>query len=179
MKRIKKYVTMIIAMSLICVSFITKEFVGKKMDYSDPYLAFTDTSKISEADPEIQMYFFIKKYAKQFNIPEEYAFSIAYQETRYQGPKDTSYDHSQRSYAGALGPMQIMPGTANGLCDRRVDKDSVRNDINLNVYLSMQLLRELHDRYDNWGKVFAAYNTGKPKINKYAKAVLSKEYVWE
>lgn len=171
-------IAMMFSVSLIFISFLTKELEMKHYIVSDPYLTYIDTAIISSAAPEIQMYFFIKKYSKQFDIPEEYAFSIAYQETRYRGPNDTTYNHSRKSYAGALGAMQIMPGTAYGICDRKVSKDSLRNDIGLNVYLSMKLLRELQNRYDNWGKSFSAYNTGKPRLNSYARNVLAKDYIW-
>ena len=33
----------------------------------------------------------IKKYAKQYGVPESYAFACAYQETRYEGPLDLDY----------------------------------------------------------------------------------------
>jgi soluble lytic murein transglycosylase-like protein len=138
-----------------------------------------DSIEVLSYEPRIQMYYFIKKYSKEFNIPEEYAFSLAYQETRYGGPFDTLYKHSLTSRAGALGPMQIMPSTAKLICGKPIPKLTLKNDVKLNVFISMKLLRRLHDRYKNWGLVFGAYNTGRPCVNKYAKRILKKQLKWK
>ena len=138
-----------------------------------------DSLEVSNYQPEIQMYYYIKKYSQVYNVPEEYAFSLAYQETRYRGPFDTLYKHNQTSRAGALGPMQIMPATAKLICGKKIPKVELKNDIKLNVHISMRLLRRLHDKYKNWGLVFGAYNTGKPCVNKYAKRILKKQFNWE
>jgi hypothetical protein len=137
-----------------------------------------DSTEIVNHKPEIQMYYFIKKYSQEYNIPEAYAFSLAYQETRYRGPFDSLYKHNQSSKAGALGPMQIMPATAKLICGKPIPKKVLNNDIKLNVMISMKLLRRLHDKYKNWGLVFGAYNTGKPCVNKYSKRILKKQFNW-
>ncbi len=137
-----------------------------------------DSVEISNYGAHVQMYYYIKKYSKQYSIPEEYAFSLAYQETRYRGPFDSLYKHNQTSPAGALGPMQIMPATAKLICGEVVPKTKLKNDIQLNVLISMKLLRRLHDRYKKWGLVFGAYNTGRPCVNKYAKRILKKQFDW-
>jgi len=144
----------------------------------DPYLKGMDSSEVVNSSPSIQMYFYIKKYASQYNIPEAYAFSLAYQETRYGGPMDLDYNHKQTSYAGALGPMQIMPSTAKLIYGKAVSHKRLMSDIELNVKISMKLLRRLHDKYEDWGLVFGAYNTGRPCINQYAKNILNKQYIW-
>ncbi len=137
-----------------------------------------DSTEIVNHKPEIQMYYFIKKYSQEYKIPEAYAFSLAYQETRYRGPFDSLYKHNQSSKAGALGPMQIMPATAKLICGKPIPKKVLKNDIKLNVMISMKLLRRLHDKYKNWGLVFGAYNTGKPCVNKYSKRILKKQFNW-
>lgn len=126
----------------------------------------------------VQMYFYIKKYAKEFRIPEAYAFSLAYQETRYQGPMDLRYNQAQTSFAGALGPMQVMPSTAEMIYGKKVSNHRLLTDVKLNVFISMKLLRRLHNQYKNWGLVFGAYNTGRPCINEYATNILNKKYFW-
>lgn len=145
---------------------------------SDPYLKGVDTSEIVNSTPSIQMYFYIKKYAAKYKVPEAYAFSLAYQETRYGGPLDLKYNHKQTSYAGALGPMQIMPATAKLICKKHVPPKRLMSDIELNVKISMMLLHRLYNKYNDWGLVFGAYNTGRPCINQYAKNILKKQYNW-
>lgn len=133
---------------------------------------------IQKQSSEIQMYYYIKLYSKEFNIPEEYAFGVAYYETTYMGPHHKGYNHIQTSYAGALGPMQIMPSTAAAVLNRPVGKIALNTSVKLNVYISMKLLRMLHDKYNNWEIVFGAYNTGKPISNHYAKKIIKCNYKW-
>jgi soluble lytic murein transglycosylase-like protein len=129
--------------------------------------------------PSIELYYAILKYSKEFNIPIEYAFGIAYVETGYQGPLHFNYDHRQISSAGALGPMQVMPSTADWINNTKVDNDIILNDIDFNVRTSMKLLRRLKDKYNSWLIVFGYYNTGYPKINDYARKVYNKQYTWK
>lgn len=170
---------LITGLSLVILAFavLTTGKMAKIND--DPYLEGVDSITIVNSAPSIQMYFYIKKYAAEYEIPEAYAFSLAYQETRYQGPMDLDYDHKQTSYAGALGPMQIMPSTAKMIYGKTIPNHKLKNDIKLNVMISMKLLRRLRNTYGNWGVVFGAYNTGRPCINGYAKNILDKQYIWE
>ena len=115
----------------------------KSIGFTDPYLLGYDSITIATSPPAKKMYFYIKKYCLEYNIPEEYAFSLAYQETRYRGPLDSLYNHKQRSVCGALGPMQIMPSTANMIYGTAVEKNKLRSDIDLNVMISMKLLNLL------------------------------------
>ena len=144
----------------------------------DPYLGEMSEEEVVNSAPAIQMYFYIKKYSKQYGVPEAYAFAVAYHETRYQGPLHLSYDHRRISSAGAVGPMQIMPQYAHKYAGRRVTPQEMRNDIRLNVKVSMKMLRARYNMYRDWGLAFGAYNTGSPCINGYARAILNKDYNW-
>lgn len=150
-----------------------------KVNAKDLYLKGVNEKNINKCRPEVQMYFYIKKYAKQYGIPIDYAFAIAYQETRYQGPNHKNYKHNQVSKAGALGPMQIMPKTADWLHKKKVSPKKLKNNIAFNVKTSMIVLKRLYGVYHNWGVVFGWYNTGYPIVNKYAKNVLNKKYIWK
>ena len=166
-----------LSLAILAFAILTTNKMARVDD--DPYLEGVDSITIINSAPSIQMYFYIKKYAAEFEIPEAYAFSLAYQETRYQGPMDLDYNHKQASYAGALGPMQIMPSTARMIYGKSIPNHKLKNDIKLNVMISMKLLRRLRNTYGNWGVVFGAYNTGRPCINGYAKNILDKQYIWE
>jgi hypothetical protein len=127
---------------------------------------------ISEAPPCLKMFSSIEKYSREYRVPLKYALGIAYEETRYGGPFDWDYDHRKISSAGALGPMQIMPGTAKWMWgDNRITREKILGNIDFNVKTSMKLLRYLHDKYKNWKIVFGYYNTGTPCINSYAEKV--------
>jgi hypothetical protein len=132
----------------------------------------THVKEAPKVDPPcIRMYNSIEKYSKKYKIPRKYAFGIAYKETTYLGPDHKDYNHSQTSSAGALGPMQIMPTTAEMVNGKRVESTKLKNDIEYNVETSMKILRKLKDRHKNWKIVFGAYNTGRPIINRYAEQV--------
>ena len=127
-------------------------------------------NQINESSPPcLQMYYHIEKYSEQYGIPKNYAYGIAWKETRYEGPFQWKYDPERESSAGAVGPMQVMPSTARMMWDgKMIYKKDLKSNIKLNVETSMKLLRRLYDKYRNWKLVFGAYNTGRPMVNQYA-----------
>lgn len=132
--------------------------------------------------PSLKMYYCLKKYSKMYNIPEEYAFAIAYQETRYQGPFHKDYSWSMTSTAGAVGPMQIIPrygkSYAKKYLNREITDQELNEDIELNVQISMLMIRDWKDMSGDWRLAFGGYNTGKLLINQYAINVYNKDYIW-
>lgn len=135
------------------------------------------SSKITiKSPPCLQMYKCIEKYAKMYKIPRHLAYGCAYEETHYCGPFHWKYDQRQGSYAGALGPMQLMPPTARGMWPE-VPRDSIpdkriMNDIEFNVHTSMKFLRQLHNKYKDWSIVFGYYNSGIVQVNDYARRIV-------
>ena len=126
----------------------------------------------NNAPPCIQMYDAIRKYAAQENIPLKYAFGVAYAETHYQGPMHWKYNPGLTSGAGAVGPMQIMPQYGKKYVKGKIaTREDFRTNIDLNVMVSMKMLRHLKDVYGDWKLVFGAYNTGRPCVNGYALSV--------
>jgi hypothetical protein len=137
----------------------------KETTVSLPPLTMVDKN----SPPSIQMAYYIQKYANEYDVPINYAFGVAYVETRYEGPYQWSYNPHQVSCAGAVGPMQIMPATGRGNWkDRTVTREMLLNDIEFNVHTSMKVLHKLYDKYGNWKTVFGCYNTGRPCVNDYA-----------
>lgn len=69
-------------------------------------------------------------------------------------------NHAARSPAGALGVMQLMPGTARGL---GVNAHSLRDNIRGGaMYLRQQL-----DKYKSIPLALAAYNAGPGAVDRY------------
>ena len=161
----------------LCMKFFVNEpgeDVKQKIDLS------SNASIDASSPPCIRMYDAIIKYANMYDIPKTYAFGIAYKETRYNGPFDWRYRHNQTSCVGAIGPMQIMPSTADLMWKSfKVSRVRLMNDIDFNVHTSMKLLRNLHDRYGDWKTVFGCYNTGRPMINQYAIDVFNHKPDWD
>jgi hypothetical protein len=116
----------------------------------------------------IEMYDNLEKYSEEYKIPKHIIYNIAFLETRYRGPFDWKYRPDKTSSAGALGPMQIMPSTANLICKEKVSLIKIKTDIDFNIETSAKLLKRLYDKYGDWKVVCGCYNTGKPIINGYA-----------
>lgn len=128
---------------------------------------------VQTSPPCVQMYYYISKYAEEYHIPKNYAFGIAYAETRYEGPKDWDYNQSLISNSGAVGPMQIMPKYAGPFIDGNFTTYELKTDIEMNVKASMRIMRMLFDKHHDWRYALGAYNTGRPCINDYAIKVIN------
>lgn len=168
-----------ILFSTICLSAAVLYFRAVENSLTDPHMASIagGKSKVSseaifidrDSPPCLQMYYSIEKYAAEYDIPLNYAYGVAYCETRYRGPFHWNYNHAQTSPAGAVGPMQIMPRYAGAYIDQKgwTTRD-LRTNIDMNVKVSMRMLRKLHRIHHDWKLVFGAYNTGRPIVNDYA-----------
>lgn len=127
-----------------------------------------------EVPKSIVMYECIEKYSDKYNIPKYIAYNVAYRETRYKGPFHWDYNPEQGSYAGALGPMQIMPSTGRSYYNKimgftdELTNERLKTDIETNVMLSMKILRRTFDKVGSWSITCGKYNTGRSIINEYA-----------
>ena len=96
----------------------------------------------------------IQQAAARYNVSSNLVDAVAWQESRY-NPR-------ARSTAGAIGVMQLMPGTARQL--------GVRNphDVGQNVSGGTAYLREQLERFgNNVPLALAAYNAGPGAVKKY------------
>jgi len=128
-------------------------------------------------NPAQRLYTAIMYYAPMYDIPLHVAFNVARIETGYLGPFHMKYNQKQTSYCGAEGAMQIMPQYASYYAGFKVTKKQLRDSVELNVEISMKMLRDWHDRYKDWSKATGAYNTGKPVLNTYAKNAVKLNYM--
>lgn len=143
------------------------------------FLTDYNQMSINDSLPCVKMYEVLEKYSDEYTIPKHIIYNIAFIETKYHGPFDWNYKHNLGSYAGALGPMQVMPSTAKLIHKKIVSKKVLKNDIDFNVKTSAILLNKLYDMYKDWGKVCGAYNTGKPIVNKYSRFCTSNVQYWK
>lgn len=96
----------------------------------------------------------IQMAAQQYGISGDLVDAVAWQESRY-NPR-------ARSSTGAIGVMQLMPGTARDL------GVSNPHDVRQNVAGGAAYLREQLDRFgNNIPLALAAYNAGPGAVRKY------------
>jgi soluble lytic murein transglycosylase-like protein len=150
-----------------------------KNETINPTESYEPLVKREKSPPCLEMYYSIEKYAEKYKVPKKIAYGIAHTETRYSGPFHWEYDPNLVSYAGAMGPMQVMHSTAKLLWPGRdVTKSMVLNDIDFNVETSMKALSHLYKIYGDWKIVLGCYNTGSPIVNSYSYKVVSFKPNW-
>ena len=96
--------------------------------------------------------------AQHFGIPERWIWAVMRVES--------NGDSRAISSAGAMGLMQIMPGTWAQLRVRHglgTDPFDVRD----NILAGAAYLREMHDRYGDASAMLAAYNAGPGRYDDY------------
>jgi soluble lytic murein transglycosylase-like protein len=174
MKKKILIIAAVLIATISCTSFLVESTITEKVA--------ANGVEVSDSTPSIVMYNSILKYAEIYEVPVDYAFALAYTESRYKGPAHIDYKTKNlKSKSGALGPMQIKLATAKMFAaeeEQNLSATSLKNDIDLNVKISMRIIRYLKDKYGTWGKAFGAYNTGRPVNNEYSKKILNKTYTW-
>ena len=164
---------LIIILGIIIAMFYN---INRRMD------DFEDKLDLAAGTTSLQMYESIEHWSDSFNIPKHIAYNVAYLETRYQGPFHFNYNPYQKSYAGAVGPMQIITRWARPYVRRRISEKELKTNIDLNVMISMKMLRNWYSIHHDWTLACGAYNSGQPIRNDYAVyATTNKDYKnkWE
>ena len=145
--------------------------LNRRLDY------FEERLDMANGSISLQMYESIEHWSDSFNVPKYVAYNVAYQETGYRGPFHFNYNPYQTSSAGAVGPMQIITIYAHTYAGRRLSDKELKTNIDLNVKISMQMLRVWYNIYKDWELAAGAYNSGQPIRNNYAVyAVSNKDY---
>ena len=145
--------------------------LNRRLDY------FEERLDIANGSISLQMYESIEHWSDSFNVPKYVAYNVAYQETGYRGPFHFNYNPYQTSSAGAVGPMQIITIYAHTYAGRRLSDKELKTNIDLNVKISMQMLRVWYNIYKDWELAAGAYNSGQPIRNNYAVyAASNKDY---
>jgi len=101
----------------------------------------------------------VTEAAQRFDIPETWIWRVMHAESRG--------NRRAVSPAGAMGLMQIMPGTWSMLTSRhRLGKDPF--DVRANILAGAAYLRAMWDRYRDIRLMLAAYNAGPGRVDAYA-----------
>lgn len=101
----------------------------------------------------------VAEAAKRFGIPELWIWRVMHAESRGRS--------GAISHAGAMGLMQIMPGTwASLTAHHRLGSDPF--DPRANILAGAAYLRAMWDRYGDVRLMLAAYNAGPGRADAYA-----------
>lgn len=97
---------------------------------------------------------------------------------KYLSVIESSLSSTAISWAGAVGPWQIMSGTAreHGLRTSYYSDD--RLDYIKSTNAACKILKELYDTYGDWLLVVAAYNCGSSSVNRAIAKAHSKNF-WD
>ena len=97
-------------------------------------------------------------------------------ELKYLAVIESNLKTNARSWAGAVGPWQFMPGTGRNMglrINRKVDE---RRNFSKSTHAASKYLTSLYELYGDWLLVIAAYNGGPGKVNAAIKKSGSQDF---
>lgn len=101
-------------------------------------------------------------HARNYRLDPALLAAVIYQESKFRA--------DARSSSGAVGLMQLLPDTAQGIADRTGGSRFVVDDLydpELNVRYGSWYLRHLLDKYGELRLALAAYNAGQTNVDAW------------
>jgi soluble lytic murein transglycosylase len=101
-------------------------------------------------------------HAENYRLEPQLLAAVIYQESKF--------DADAVSRSGAVGLMQLLPATAQGIADRTGGSGWHERDLldpELNVRYGSWYLRHLLDKYDDERLALAAYNAGQTNVDRW------------
>lgn len=164
---VKRTITTVYLIITVLVLMVGYQLAKNKLVYQPDII--DEMGYESTLPTPLYMHNLIEEKSEQYDIPKYILYNVAYLETRYRGPFDINYNPHQKSFAGAVGPMQIITRYSHSYAGRRVKETELRNNLRLNVDISCKMLKKLYGMYGRWDLALGYYNTGHPQVNGYAK----------
>ena len=106
----------------------------------------------------------VRTHARNYELPPALVAAVIYAESKF--------DASARSDAGAVGLMQLLPDTAQGIAERTGGNGFVQSDLldpEINVRYGAWYLRNLLNRYGDERTALAAYHAGPGNVDSWRK----------
>jgi peptidoglycan lytic transglycosylase len=107
---------------------------------------------------------FVTGHADNYGLEPQLVAAVIYQESKF--------DAAARSSSGAVGLMQLLPETGQGIADRtgggKWSPDDLLNP-ELNIRYGSWYLRHLLDKYGDEALALAAYNAGQANVDSWRK----------
>lgn len=108
--------------------------------------------------------------ADHYGVSRALVLAVAWQESGWQ--------QNVVSHAGAVGVMQLMPGTAEWIGEAMLGRPVRINQARSNIAAGVRLLRHYLDRYDgNLDLVLAAYYQGQRAVDTHGIYAVSRPYI--
>ena len=107
----------------------------------------------------------VRGHARNYRLDPALLAAVIYQESRFRA--------GVVSAAGAVGLMQVLPGTARGIATRTGGigfRDGDLYDPELNVRYGSWYLRHLLDKYGDEETALAAYNAGQTNVDAWVES---------
>lgn len=101
-------------------------------------------------------------HAENYRLEPQLVAAVIYQESKF--------DADAVSSSGAVGLMQLLPATAQGIADRTGGSGWHEQDLldpELNIRYGSWYLRHLLDKYDDEQLALAAYNAGQTNVDRW------------
>jgi len=119
----------------------------------------------------------MKTWAKPyFNLYDEILFANGVPtQLKYLSVIESHLNANLTSWAGAVGPWQLMPEEATRLGLRLSPYDE-RTDYKKSTQAAATLLKELYDKYGDWLLVVAAYNGGAGRVSRAIEKAGTKDF---
>ena len=105
---------------------------------------------------------FIAGHSNNYGLQPELLAAVIYQESKF--------DADARSSSGAVGLMQLLPETGQGIADRTGGDEWRPQDLlepELNIRYGSWYLRHLLDKYGDEELALAAYNAGQANVDRW------------
>ena len=104
----------------------------------------------------------VRGHARHYSLDPALLAAVIYQESKFKA--------DARSSSGAIGLMQLLPGTAKGIAihtgGTRFEVDDLY-DPEINVRYGAWYLRHLMQRYGDERTALAAYNAGQDNVDRW------------
>lgn len=104
-------------------------------------------------------------HAENYRLDPQLVAAVIYQESKF--------DADAVSASGAIGLMQLLPSTGQGIADRTGGDEWTPADLHnpeLNVRYGCWYLRHLLDKYGSERLALAAYNAGQANVDRWQAA---------
>jgi membrane-bound lytic murein transglycosylase D len=119
----------------------------------------------------------MKTWAKPyFNLYDEILIANGIPvQLKYLSVIESHLSSNLTSWAGAVGPWQLMPAEATRL-GLKLNPNDERTDYHKSTQAAATLLKELYEKYGDWLLVVAAYNGGAGRVSRAIEKAGTKDF---